>query len=64
MDVKLFVFGKKTHLLCMEVHVIHTMINMNFPERKSRKMKKKKLKLTCVFTVINLIFDIIWSNCC
>ena len=45
MDVKLFVFGKKTHLLCMEVYVIQTMINMNFSKRKSRKMKNKIIEI-------------------
>ena len=45
MDVRLFVFGKKTHLLCMEVHVIQTMINMNFPKRKGRNMKNKIIEI-------------------
>ena len=45
MDVRLFVFGKKAHLLCMEVHVIQTMINMNFPKLKGRKMKNKIIEI-------------------
>ena len=45
MDVRLFVFGKKTHLWCMEVYVIQTMINMNFPKIKGRNMKNKKIEI-------------------
>ena len=45
MDVRLFVFGKKTHLWCMEVHVIQTMINMNFPKIKGRNMKNKIIEI-------------------
>ena len=45
MDVRLFVFGKKTHLWCTEVHVIQTMINMNFPKIKGRNMKNKKIEI-------------------
>ena len=45
MDVRLFVIRKKTHLLCTEVHVIQTMINMNFPKIKGRNMKKKIIEI-------------------
>ena len=41
MDVRSFVFRKKTHLLCTEVHVIQTMLNMNCPKIKDRNMKNK-----------------------
>ena len=45
MDVRLFVIGKKTHLSCTEVHVIQTIINMNFPKRKRRNMKNKIIEI-------------------
>ena len=66
----LFVFGNKTHLLCMDVHVIQTMTDMNFPKRKSRNLKIKTIKIEidmCLygntFDYSNT-FDIIWSNFC
>ena len=42
--VTLFVFGNKTHLLCMDVHVIQMMTDMNFRKRKSRNLKIKTIE--------------------
>ena len=60
--VTLFVFGNKTHLLCMDIHVIQTMIDMNFPKRKSRNLKIETIKIEIDMCIYGNTFDIIWSN--
>ena len=57
-DVTLFVFGKKTHLLCADVHVIQTMIDMNFPKRKSRNLKNKTIKIEIDMCIYGNTLDI------
>ena len=54
----LFVFGNKTHLLCTDIHVIQTMIDMNFPKRKSRNLKIKTTKIEIDMCIYSNTFDI------
>ena len=57
-DVMLFVFGNKTHLLCTDVHVIQTKIDMNFPKRKSRNLKNKTIKIEIDMCIYGNTLDI------
>ena len=42
----------------MDIHVIQTMIDMNFPKRKSRNLKIKTIKIETDMCIDSNTFDI------